>query len=359
VIKFLVVVFAFVASIAPVPSDTVERWFSTGIYPAIQRHLTALSDSLPFALFDVLVVAGCLGVFAASLRAVFQVRRTRRVWPAVRLVGNLMFVAALVYIVFLALWGLNYRRVSIASGLVVERGAPSPQEVTELGVEAVAQLNALHDEAHRSGWDDGPSSNGVLQASFIAAQRMLNDGAPVKPGRLKRTVFGPYFRWTSIDAMINPFGLEVLTNPDLLAFERPFVAAHEWSHLAGYANEAEASFLGWLACMRADVPAQYSGWLFLYWQVASEIDETGRAQLVNLLDVGPRRDIQAVADRLQRGQVPWLRTAGWRVYDQYLKVNRVEGGVRSYGAVLTLILGTRFEPNWTPVRRPVIQAPAS
>jgi hypothetical protein len=23
---------------------------------------------------------------------------------------------------------------------------------------------------------------------------------------------------------------------------RPFVAAHEWSHLAGYANEAEANF---------------------------------------------------------------------------------------------------------------------
>ena len=52
--------------------------------------------------------------------------------------------------------------------------------------------------------------------------------------------------------MINPFGLEVLVNPDLLPFERPFVAAHEWAHLAGYADESEASFVGWLTCMRAD-----------------------------------------------------------------------------------------------------------
>ena len=58
--------------------------------------------------------------------------------------------------------------------------------------------------------------------------------------------------WT----MINPFGLEVLVNPDLPLSERPFVAAHEWAHLAGYADESEASFVGWLTCMRADAAAR-------------------------------------------------------------------------------------------------------
>ncbi|MBF8299870.1 MAG: hypothetical protein HW394_240, partial [Acidobacteria bacterium] len=134
-------------------------------------------------------------------------------------------------------------------------------------------------------------------------------------------------------------------------FERPFVAAHEWSHLAGYADEGEASFVGWLACMRAAVPARYSGWLFLYWQVNDEVDDAGRARLATALGAGPRRDIEAIVERLRRGQLPWLRTAGWRVYDQYLKANRVEEGVRSYGAVVTLILRTRFEPGWMPVRR--------
>jgi hypothetical protein len=33
----------------------------------------------------------------------------------------------------------------------------------------------------------------------------------------------------------------------------------------------------------------------------------------------------------------------WNVYDQYLKANRVESGVRSYSQVVTLILRTRFE----------------
>ena len=54
----------------------------------------------------------------------------------------------------------------------------------------------------------------------------------------------------------------------LLPFERPFVVAHEWSHLAGVADEGDANFLAWLACVQAPPPAQYSGWLFLYSEVA-------------------------------------------------------------------------------------------
>ena len=358
-IKFLIVGLAVAAAFAPISPTAIERWFSTGLYPTIQRYLTPLSNSLPFALLDLLALASGLAVIAAVIRAVSVTRRTGSVRPVVHLVGHLVFSAALVYLAFLTLWGFNYRRVSMESRVIVDGGAPSSQAVTELGIEAAAQLNALYDEAHRIGWEGGPSNNETLRAAFVAAQRMLNDAPAVEPGRLKRTLFGPYFRWTSIDGMVNPFGLEVLANPDLLAFERPFVAAHEWSHLAGYADEAEASFVGWLACMRADPAARYSGWLSLYWQVRSEVDEAGRADLASELEAGPRSDVQAVADRLERGQVPWLRAAGWQVYDQYLKANRVDEGVRSYGAVVTLILRTRFDPDWTPIRRTAGPGPGS
>ena len=38
------------------------------------------------------------------------------------------------------------------------------------------------------------------------------------------------------------------------------------------------------------------------------------------------------------------------MYDQYLKANRVEAGVRSYGLVVTLILRARFDEEWKPVQ---------
>jgi hypothetical protein len=345
------VALALAAGLAPLPASGIERWFSTGVYPTIQRLLTPVSNAVPFALFDVFAVAACATLAAILIRATKTARQTRRAVPLVRAVGTLGVAAACVYLIFLLLWGFNYRRVPMAARLAVESGVPAAETVTALGVQAAAELNSLYEPAHQAGWQASPLDDQRLTRAFADVQRALSDAPAATPGRLKSTLFGPYFRWTGVDGMINPFGLEVLTNPDLLPFERPFIAAHEWAHLAGYADEAEASFVGWLACMQADVPARYSGWLFLYWQVSGEVDATGRTQMAEALGEGPRQDIDAIIERLRSGQRPWLRTAGWRIYDQYLKANRVEEGVRSYGAVVTLILQARFNPGWMPVRR--------
>lgn len=348
--QLTVLVLAALAALAPVSPDAIERWFSTGVYPVIQHALTPVANALPFAWLDVLVLAACLAVLVILVRAVRRAQQSRRAAPVLRALALLATTGAAVYLVFLLLWGFNYRRVPMSARLVVEPGPPAADAVLALGREAASQLNTLHADAHRAGWVQ-PIDDRQLRQAFVDVQRMLTDAPAATPGRLKATFFGPYFRWTGVDGMINPFGLEVLSNPDLLDFERPFIAAHEWAHLAGYADESEASFVGWLTCMQAGVPARYSGWLFLYWQTNSEVDAAARARLSPALAAGPRQDIAAIVQRLQRGQRPWLRMAGWRVYDQYLKANRVEEGVRSYGAVVTLILRARFGPGWVPLRR--------
>jgi hypothetical protein len=45
---------------------------------------------------------------------------------------------------------------------------------------------------------------------------------------------------------------------------------------------------------------------------------------------------------------PQVSAAGWRVYDQYLKANKVEAGAASYAEVVRLILGTTFDDDWKP-----------
>src|SRR4030095_2552504 len=98
-----------------------------------------------------------------------------------------------------------------------------------------------------------------LRGAFDRAQGFLTDAPRALPGRLKPTIYGPYFRWTSVDGMVNPFALEVMGNPDLLPLERPFVAAHEWAHLAGYADESEANFIGWVDLVPADASPAIRG----------------------------------------------------------------------------------------------------
>ena len=103
--------------------------------------------------------------------------------------------------------------------------------------------------------------------------------------------------------------------------------------------------------MRGDEAAQYSAWLFLYWEISSLVGAADRAALAAALAPGPRADVAAVVDRIRRGQLPRLRAISWAAYDQYLKANRVEEGVRSYDAVITLLARARFTDNWVPVLR--------
>lgn len=335
---------------APIDPSFIERWYSGRLYLLLQPRATALSNQLPFAVFDVILVsvaAAAVWIVVSLVREFHGGHRWRAAGvAAVRILG----LGACLYLWFLGAWGLNYRRVPLLDRVELANDPPTSAVVVALGRQAVERLNALHDAAHAEPWVD-PWRDGRLQKAFGVTQRLLGGSRHAIPGRLKGSIIGPYFRWASVDGMIDPFALEVLANPDLLPFEKPFVAAHEWSHLAGYADESEANFVGWLTCVRASAGAQYSAWLFLYWEVSGVVSRADRTALASALAAGPRADIAAVIERVQRGQLPKLRRVSWAAYDQYLKANHVEEGVRSYDAVITLLARARFEKDWVPIRR--------
>lgn len=341
---------ATAAAVVPVSPAWVDRWFWGWAYPPMQRVATRATNLSPLAFFD-LVLAGAALVVLVSL--VQFARGAMRRQPAAVLgaIGRLVVCGAFLYVWFAALWGLNYRKSPIETTLLMKPGAPDAGAVLTLGQRAVEQVNALHAAAHARRVEDPEWRNPLLQSSFDATLAHLGRRSRIEPGRLKHSLIGSYFRWTGVDGMISPFTLEVLANPDLLSFERPFVAAHEWSHLAGYADEAEASFVGWLACVRADRPSQYSAWLFLLWQIRAEVAPAERAGLDRELTGGPRADMAAIAARLRRGAAPALQRASWAAYDSYLKANRVEEGVRSYSRVLDLLTRAQFESGWRPMLR--------
>jgi hypothetical protein len=127
----------------------------------------------------------------------------------------------------------------------------------------------------------------------------------------------------------------------LLPYERPFVVAHEWAHLSGHADEAEASAIGWLACMKGDPTTAYSADLYLMMESAAALPAETRQSLMALVDPGVRSDLDAIADRMKKERPSVQRTAS-RVYDEYLRANRVADGTASYSRALQLILSPKF-----------------
>jgi hypothetical protein len=350
ILKLALIVVAVALALTPLPRHIVERVYSRGVYPIVQPRLTALSNSTPFAWFDALVV-----VTVAATIAMWTVRIRRRQRGAGTTIAGLAFdtaaLAAVLYVWFLFAWGLNYQRQPLREQLDFRDDRITRDALRAFADRTVDSLNALHRDAHAGGWPELAATPAALEPAFVRVQRDLALSWTAQPGRPKRTLFNFYFTRVSVDGMTGPFFLETLANQTLLPFERAATVAHEWSHLAGYAEESEANFVGWLVCMRGPVPVQYSGWLSLYGTVVGALPRTDRDAVLARLDEGPRTDLRAISERIRRYTIPAASRAGYAIYDRYLKANRVEAGVRSYGEVLRLLLGTKFNAEGTPVLR--------
>lgn len=336
--RVLLVALAIAAAVVPLPQSAVERWYSSRLYLQMQALVTPITNLVPIALFD--VAAGIV----IGLMAVLFIKRMRRGGVVFAVLGGLrtlVAAAAAVYLVFLLMWGLNYRRVPLEQKLDYDASRISPKAALQLATEAVRIVNAGHAAAHAM-----PPDDRALAAAFAQAQQIMGTPRGAVPGVPKASLLGIYFRHAAISGMTVPFFLEITLSPELLAVERPFTLAHEWAHLAGYADESEANFLAWLTCARGDALARYSAWLEVYQYASGSLRGSDR-RAVPPLDEGPRADLRAIRARYQRAS-PVVREAAREVYDSYLRANRVSEGIASYSAVLKLMLGSRYEEGWTP-----------
>jgi hypothetical protein len=339
---------ALAAAFLPASPVIVERLYASGAYVSIQSVLTSSSNRMSFAALDVLILTACLAWVVIAFRDL--TRSPTKLRGGARIIGRTITWSATLYLVFLAVWGLNYRRLRLAEKLLFEPAAVTADAARAAGARAVERLNAVHDRAHADGWPTADRVDPPLAAAFARALDEIGFPRSIVTARPKRTMLDWYFRRAGVDGMTDPFFLETLVASDVLPFELPFVIAHEWSHLAGVANEGDANFVGWLACQRGSAAAQYSGWLFLYGELARAVNARDRAAMAEALAAGPRADLRAARDRYTREVSPRVASAGWRVYDSYLKANRVEAGAASYAEVVRLVLGVRLADS--PLVRP-------
>ncbi|MEO7191978.1 MAG: DUF3810 family protein [Vicinamibacterales bacterium] len=323
----------------PVPPQVVDRWYSQGAYPYIQDALTAVSNLVPFAVLDALIAGAVVLVLFRLMYGVLRALTGHPLAALSELLRRTVRGVSLVLILFLLCWGMNYRRLPLESAL----GERPVDPIT------VATLEQAVVEANRLAGRIRPASALNRDVPYPElAQRLfgpMNDAlralhrAPLSRAGVPKSslLLTPYFSWAGINGMIDPLVLESIVQPDLVPAERAFVLAHEWAHLAGQADEADASAVGWLACMHGDPTLAYSASVYLVMEAGSALPPADWKRVSAKLDGGVRADLVRIAQRMQQ-QKPRVQQAATRVYDGYLRANRVPDGTASYGRALTLIL---------------------
>ena len=336
-------VIALLVLLVPIPAWIVDDFYSRDAYPWFQKIVTGATNVLPVAVLDLLLIGVLLAVLYRA-RRLFSVVKQRGVMDALwETFRRVVRATAVALILFTWAWGFNYRRIPLES--VTPDGKPtlSVEQLQTGMADANALASRLRPMTQR---DEGNYHSIRLDLVEPMKQALLSlNRVPLQtPGQPKFSlVLSPFFRWSGVTGMMNPFGLETIVSPDLLPFERPFVLAHEWAHLAGHADEAEASAVGWLACMKASPVAAYSASLYLIGEAASALPPAEREKAMARLDAGVRTDLDAIAERMRKEQHPRVQEATSEVYGQYLKANRVQDGVASYRRALTLVLASPFK----------------
>ncbi len=348
--RILIVLTAIALTAIRFPARWVENLYSTGLYPHLAACGKALTRWSPVPVLDVLLIATALGVPAYWIWRIRRAAAGGRWRAAGRAAFGTLTLAAALVCAFELLWGLNYQRLPLTAKLDWDAHRVNRQATLELARTAIEHLNDEVAAARGRPMPEPAAWRAALERSFRQVARELGHRPDFSGVAPRRSIVNPFLDAAGVDGFVNPFGYEVILDANVLPFDRPFLLAHEWSHLAGFADESEANFIGILACLRSDVPAiGYSGWLNLWFYLPKPRPNSVEswpelsAQVVS--------DINAIRERARQRLSPVVASAQRRVYDSFLKANRVPAGIGSYGLVTRLMAGTRFEGNWKPALR--------
>ena len=148
---------------------------------------------------------------------------------------------------------------------------------------------------------------------------------------------------------MNPFFAEAQLNGDLPEVQHPFTYAHEFSHLLGVSNEAEANYWAYRACTESSSTAlQYCGYFGLFPYVLSNA-----SYLLSKEDF--QAWIQTVRPEVieqykeknrywQERYSPIIGSIQDFTYNLFLKGNKIASGKKNYAEVIGLLLSLQPKP---------------
>jgi serine/threonine protein kinase/tetratricopeptide (TPR) repeat protein len=330
------------AALARAP-DTVERLFGASVFPRVAA-LHALLDATPLSPGWTIGALLLLLVARRALRAGRQARRAGAARRAVALAaasaatGLLVVIGALLAHAFPWSWGLNYLRPSVAERLGLDLGPPDPA-----AWKATADLVITAANGARLPWEaaDPAAEERAVDRAVRHGLRGngLNEGV-TRRARVARYLPPNFMAIGGWSGVTLPWTTEAMVDPAIDARSLPCAIAHEKAHQAGFAREADASFVAFL-CLSAshDPRLRYSALFESAWLFAPH------ASVPFAPDLAADYQQQQQTDR--DNEVTAVATVTQTVYDGYLRANQVAAGIGDYDRVALLIHAwLQRDPTW-------------
>ena len=336
--------------------DAVSEYFSFGLFKFIGVWIRTISGATQIPIGEYIYLFIVIILVIKLIESLFVLKNKLNIhsfWPELlNYVKKLLLKLVQVYVVFMLLWGLNYRKSSPAQSFQLSIDTNySIVQLDSLSLQLIDQLNLTRQNLpdsviaglnHKQVFDQTLQEYRDIQSSYP----LIHLEKPV----LKKAHFPRWGDYIGYLAFYQPITGEAIIRADVPLLTLPFTSCHELAHQMGYASEAEANFIAFVVASKTSDPVfKYSMLLQLFTYSQSEhlslIAKTGNFEkwktIVNrnktLLNAKVIEDKKKIKDFfIQRQQL--LLPASTSLYDQFLQWNQQAKGIKSYDEVLLWVL---------------------
>ncbi len=347
-----VIVAALLVKCIPLTAVFIERAYSNGAYPPIDRAVRAITGPMPFTLGDLLLFVALFFLIRYWVTSIH--RAPGRRWStAGRAALRTVAILGAIYVWFAVSWAFNYSRVPLAEKIPVHNERTNEDSVARFADRVTDRLSKLADAAHRERARSDDEFESELEPRFEAVIGRLGDVATFPPPRIKPTIFQKMMELSATNGFTDPWTHEVNVDESSFFYERPAIYAHEWAHISGFADESEANFISTIACTTSKDPLlQYSGWILVWFNLPSDV------RLTHPMGKTAYDDVMAIRRRYVKEVNKQVAHVQRAAYDQYLKSNHVKAGYASYHLFVRWLTGADFDRDGLPVVRALSAASA-
>ncbi len=333
----------------------VEKYYSNGIYKFTSIAQRVLFSWLPFSIGDVLYILISIYILVKIVKFIKRIiTEKERLSIVKKAVGKTIQSAAIAFIVFKLLWGINYSRVGVTQQFDLHKSNYTKDELVELTTDLIFDANYCRKQIADTNL---PQLN--IDSIFIETENCyakISKYYPfltVKQFAVKPSLYSVAGNYLGYTGYYNPFTGEAQVRSDLPKILLPFICCHEVAHQLGYASEEEANFIGFLAANESNnIAFRYSLDLELLDYAQHEL----MVKFFSEMDVKgfittsySMRDCMSKQVKKDRKQIKEFFIANRKdisnvsnfVYDKYLKANKQPTGITSYNTVIDWVLNYR------------------
>ncbi|MBP3941935.1 MAG: DUF3810 domain-containing protein [Christensenellaceae bacterium] len=326
-----------------------EKIYSSQVYPVLSGIFSYMAKYLPISLAEFLLYAAVIFavIFVVYIfAALFRKKDFKdKIFAFFYRLQTLAIICGCIYGFFVFFWSLNYARMPLVSHMGYEASLYSAEELGNLTFKLIDRANELRQMVNED--ENGyfimqtDKRESMKKADDIYENNALSFMKKGGMTSIKTHTVPKLLSFGNIQGIYSPFTFEPNVNTDMPDLYFGASCCHEYAHFKGFCREDEAEFIAFYVCyMSDDIDFRYSGTMTALIHALSALrkaDNEKYLQAREMICDGIWRDFSQhnlYWDDFE-GKAEEVSEA---INDNYLKSNKQESGVKSYGRMLDILL---------------------